>query len=170
MTKNENPTFLQNVRDIPKRLYFGLVENIHVSSPRNAWEKISSSWSELIKLVQGLAPHVDLLVKKSQVVEPWLFGFRKSSVGWKKGALRHWRLALSNGRSIHIREYADHFKIHWDFADPRKNPFKHLVYDTRRLYNAIRVLVACATSAAFLYHPEFLQALIGLIEKGVLIP
>lgn len=144
---------------------------MHMSGARNTWEKIYASWNELIRFVQGLPPHVDLIIKKSQLMEPWLFGFRKSRIGWKKGALRHWRLALPNGKSIHIREYADHFKIHWDIADPRKNPLKHFMYDTRRLYNAIRLLaVGAASLAALLYHPEILQALMGLLDKGLLIP
>ena len=141
-----------------------------MNSARNKWDRIIASWNDLIKSVQELPPHVDLLIKKSQVIEPWLCGFRKSSIGWRKGALRNWRLALSNGKSIHIREYADHFKIHWDIADPRKNPLKHFVYDTRRLYNTIRLLLVFITSAAFIYHPEILQALMSALEKGAIIP
>jgi len=141
-----------------------------MSGARNTWEKIFASWNELIRLVQELPPHVDLLIKKSQVIEPWMCGFRRSKMGWKKGALRNWRLALSNGKSIHIREYSDYFRVHWDIADPRKNPFKHFIYDTRRLYNSIRLALVCCLSATFIYHPEILQALMSVLEKGVLIP
>ncbi|MEM0121116.1 MAG: hypothetical protein QW514_04500 [Thermoprotei archaeon] len=141
-----------------------------MNSARTKWDKILASWNDLIKHVQELPPHVDLLIKKSQVKEPWLYGFRKSSIGWRKGAMRTWRLALTNGKGIHIREYSDHFKIHWDIADPRKNPLKHFVYDTRRLYNAIRILLIFIVSATFAYHPEILQALINVVERGAIIP
>jgi hypothetical protein len=136
---------------------------------RDAWEKLVASWNELIRSVQQLPPHVDLSIKRAQVEEPRHFGFRKS-VGWKKGSLRNWRLALPNGRCIHVREYRDHFKIHWDIADPRKNPFKHLVYDTRRLYNSIKIMFVFTTTAIFMYHPEAVQFLLNTLIKGFIIP
>lgn len=154
-----------------QRNILGRRAQVFMSSARNTWERISASWGELIRCVQNLPPHVDILIKKSQAAEPWLFGFRKSSMAWRKGALRNWRLALPNGKSIHIREYADHFKIHWDVADPRKNPLKHFIYDTRRLYNTIRLLViGMASTMTLLYHPGILQALISMIDKSIIIP
>jgi hypothetical protein len=134
---------------------------------KNAWKSIRETWSELIKSVQRLPPHVDLLIHKSIVDEPWLFGFRKSLMAWKKGSLRNWRLALPNGRCIHVREYKDHFKIHWDIADPRKNPFKHLVYDTQRLFNTLKLSFFVSTAALFVYRPETIQAIMALFRAFV---
>jgi hypothetical protein len=130
------------------------------------WKGFRSEWSDLIKKVQQMPPHVDLLVSRLQVEEPIRFGFRKS-VGWRKGALTNWRLALPSGRCIHVREYRDIFKIHWDIADPRHNPLRHLMYDTRRLYNSIRLTVIFAITATFVYHPDMLPMILNRLATMV---
>ncbi|MEM3670732.1 MAG: hypothetical protein QW767_03195 [Thermoprotei archaeon] len=138
------------------------------SKPRR-WKNFGSGWRDLVKRVQQLPPHVDLWVAKASVSPPNIVGFRKS-VGWKKGSIANWRLALANGRSIHAREYRDHFRIHWDIADPRKNPLRHLVYDTRKLFNALRVSFALTLTAVCFSHPDILQSAVAMLEKGLLYP
>lgn len=146
-----------------------LAVNHMPSSDPIKWDRIKSSWRDLVKRVQQLPPHVDMLVSKATVSPPSRFGFRRS-VGWKKGSIVNWRLALANGRSIHVREYCDHFKIHWDIADPGKNPLRHLVYDTRRLFNALRVSAALSLTAVVFYHSELLQTVFGVLEKSLIVP
>ncbi len=55
-------------------------------------------------------------------------GFRRS-IGADPNA-RHYRLRLSDGRSIHILEYEDRYCIHWDLRDPDEDPIGHLLLDT----------------------------------------
>lgn len=108
-----------------------------MNSRDRVWKRWRARWVGVIMNVQRLPPHVDLFIRKSLNEDPKLFGFRKSLIAWKKGCISNWRLNLPNGRSIHIREYTDHFRIHWDFADPKRNPLKHFVYDTKTLFRAL---------------------------------
>ncbi len=51
--------------------------------------------------------------------------FRKTLMGYTKGAVSQYR----GPYSTHVREYSDHYTIHRDFIDPRKNPISHLAKD-----------------------------------------
>lgn len=51
--------------------------------------------------------------------------FRKTLLGYTKGATNQYR----GPHSTHVREYPDHYTIHRDFIDPRKNPLSHLAKD-----------------------------------------
>ena len=53
------------------------------------------------------------------------------------GAARQYRYG-----NLHIREYADHYAVHADRVDPRRDPVGHLVHD------APEVLVGIAAGAA----------------------
>lgn len=51
--------------------------------------------------------------------------FKKTLLGYTKGATSQYR----GPQSTHVREYSDHYTIHRDFIDPRKNPISHLAKD-----------------------------------------
>lgn len=51
--------------------------------------------------------------------------FRKTLLGYTKGAVNQYR----GPHSTHVREYSDHYTIHRDFIDPRRNPLSHLAKD-----------------------------------------
>lgn len=51
--------------------------------------------------------------------------FKKTLLGYTKGALNQYR----GPHSTHVREYSDHYTIHRDFIDPRRNPISHLAKD-----------------------------------------
>ncbi len=51
--------------------------------------------------------------------------FKKTLLGYTKGATNQYR----GPHSTHVREYSDHYTIHRDFIDPRKNPISHLAKD-----------------------------------------
>ncbi|HKJ96899.1 MAG TPA: hypothetical protein VJ944_04080 [Thermoplasmataceae archaeon] len=51
--------------------------------------------------------------------------FKKTLLGYTKGATNQYR----GPHSTHVREYSDHYTIHRDFIDPRKNPVIHLAKD-----------------------------------------
>lgn len=51
--------------------------------------------------------------------------FKKTLLGYTKGATNQYR----GPYSTHVREYSDHYTIHRDFIDPRRNPISHLAKD-----------------------------------------
>ena len=58
-------------------------------------------------------------------------------LGDPRGAARQYRHG-----NLHIREYADHYTVHTDRADPRRDPVGHLIHD------APEVLAGLAAGAA----------------------
>lgn len=62
---------------------------------------------------------------------------QETVLGHPRGAMRQYRHG-----NLHIREYGDHFMVHTDRADPRKDPRGHLVMD------APEVLAGIACAAA----------------------
>lgn len=51
--------------------------------------------------------------------------FKRTILGYTKGAINQYR----GPQSTHVREYSDHYTIHRDFIDPRRNPISHLAKD-----------------------------------------
>jgi len=61
-------------------------------------------------------PHKEIRIPKSKMLElPSEFKEIPDFLGHKKDAIRQYR----GPNNIHIREYADHWKAHWDWGDPR---------------------------------------------------
>jgi hypothetical protein len=87
-----------------------------------------STWNSIIQLVLAKSAHEDLLVHKSMVQHPSSEGFTLR-LGDFQGQLADYGKALSDGKGIHIREYADKYVVHWDHADPSVDPVGHLIYD-----------------------------------------
>ena len=50
--------------------------------------------------------------------------------------------------NLHIREYADHYTVHVDKADPRRDPIGHLVHDAPEM---LAGLAAGAVASALVY-------------------
>jgi len=50
--------------------------------------------------------------------------YEETHFGNKKGARRQFRY-----RNLHVREYNDHYTVHIDKIDPRKDPLGHLLID-----------------------------------------
>jgi len=85
------------------------------------------SWKYIVSNVLRLPFHQDLKVEKSAICHPAKEGFVKS-LGEFQGQIADYRKRLSDGRSIHVREYSTHYLIHWDKVDP-SNPIGHLIED-----------------------------------------
>jgi hypothetical protein len=68
--------------------------------------------------------------------------YEETHFGNKKGARRQFRY-----KNLHIREYDDHYTVHIDKIDPRKDPLGHLLIDA----------------------PEFLVGIMSAILAGKLI-
>jgi len=56
-------------------------------------------------------------------------------LGEKKGSKRQYRLG-----NLHVREYADHYKVHEDKVDPRRDPLGHILIDVPSHATAIIML------------------------------
>ena len=57
-----------------------------------------------------------------------LDGAEETKLGDKKGAIKQYRKG-----NLHIREYDSKFTVHSDRADPRKDPFGHLLFDAQEV-------------------------------------
>src|ERR671910_2616295 len=68
--------------------------------------------------------------------------YEETHFGSKKGARRQFRY-----KNLHVREYGDHYTVHIDKIDPRKDPLGHLLIDA----------------------PEFLMGIISAISVGRLV-
>lgn len=86
------------------------------------------SWDGVTYRVLKFPVHKDIIVSKSTVANPIEEGFTRS-VGDFKGQIADFRRPMPDGRSIHVREFAEHFLVHWDWRDPSLDPIGHLVQD-----------------------------------------
>ena len=68
--------------------------------------------------------------------------YEETYFGSKKGARRQFRY-----KNLHVREYGDHYTVHIDKIDPRKDPLGHLLIDA----------------------PEFLVGIMSAILAGKLV-
>lgn len=87
-----------------------------------------NSWSYIARVVLNLPEHTDRKVMKWSVPHPLEAGFRKGHGDYaeQKG---DYRLALLDGRGLHIKEYDNYYLIHWDRWDPSINPLGHIFED-----------------------------------------
>jgi hypothetical protein len=63
----------------------------------------------------------NIIIPKS--VRP-IIDYEETFLGTKKGAKKQFRYG-----KLHIREYRDHYIVHMDKVDPRKDPMGHLLID-----------------------------------------
>jgi len=86
------------------------------------------SWEQVIGTVLSYPKHTNIIVLPTIV--PSLPDDFKQRIGiLLNGCLAHFSKRLPDGKSIHVRVYKDHYKVHWDQKDPNKDPWGHLVYD-----------------------------------------
>lgn len=83
----------------------------------------------MIRVVKGLPPHRDVAVYKRLLPRPPEVGFRRRWLAEPRGQRADWEKVLSDGSSVHVREYRDFYLVHWDVASPSRSALKHLVYD-----------------------------------------
>lgn len=63
----------------------------------------------------------NVIVSKS--IRP-IIDYPETILGAKRGAKRQFRYG-----NLHVREYKDHYTVHLDTIDPRKDPLGHLIVD-----------------------------------------
>jgi len=93
------------------------------------WPTIrKKTWNGVISEVLVLSKHQDLTIIKSKLpVLPQEFHTRLAD---EDGQNADFGLALEDGTGIHVKEYDDYYKIHWDQKDPNVDPLGHLIYDS----------------------------------------
>ena len=85
------------------------------------------TWDFVTLRVLQLPCHKDMRIKKSEICHPKYDGFQLN-IGEPQGQLADYRKLLEDGRGLHIREYIDHYRIHWDKIHPI-NLIGHLIED-----------------------------------------
>jgi len=89
---------------------------------------------EVVRTVLRLLPHEELVVPKSKWRPP---PDAKKTFGELRGQIADWEITLEDGRRIHIVEFEDHYRIHWDIVSPHVDPLKHLRLDARYWYDVL---------------------------------
>ncbi|MEM0364014.1 MAG: hypothetical protein QW450_03145 [Candidatus Nitrosocaldus sp.] len=101
-------------------------------------------WSKIIYEVLRLPMHKDMVVEKGSVVHPTVVGFKRS-IGEPHGQSADYRLRLYDGKSIHVREYNNHYKVHWDRVDPSVSIIGHLKHDAPHIYILLLSILGIST-------------------------
>lgn len=93
----------------------------------NLTEVQVQDWDNLFEELQKLPKraHVKIAKKHLNANPPW----PTSKLGLPKKCIRQFR-SDHPFKSIHVREYPEHYTAHIDLYSPRKNPFRHWVFDT----------------------------------------
>lgn len=114
----------------------------------------ATTWGNEVTKTLLRKSHTDTWISKSDIPSiPNIFKPRAGLL--TKGVLAHYSAVLPDGKSIHLKEYADHYEMHWDKKDPNKDPLGHLLYD------APHWLIALGVGADFVFNN-------GKITKSVI--
>ena len=102
-----------------------------------------STFNELVKYIITLPAHRDIKVNRDFFNREWL-NEHKSRFADYDGQNTDYRILLTDGKSIHVKEYVNHYKIHWDKSDLATNPIGHLINDAPHYIIIIILAVASA--------------------------
>jgi hypothetical protein len=73
----------------------------------------------------------------------------KERMGEPQGQLADYKWALPDGKSIHVREYLDEYRIHWDMFDVDIDLINHLRYDAPHWWIILTVAVGGIIGCVF---------------------
>ncbi len=96
-------------------------------------------WNTMIAelLIRGKM-NVPKISNGHHIPGPETTGIFRKSIGELKGQTADWRATVGGSdRGIHVVEFDDHYEMHIDQFDPRKNPIKHLLIDSPKYGFAI---------------------------------
>jgi len=79
--------------------------------------------------IRSMPAHTDIIIPKSLIPDPEAEGFIRT-LGEPRGQKADYELTLEDGKRIHLLDYGDHYKAHWDWFSPLVDPVKHLLYDS----------------------------------------
>lgn len=89
--------------------------------------ELLTAWQGIAVAALALPKHAKLTVARASVPHPSDAGLYRS-VGLARQC-RHYRQALPDGRGLHVHEYADHYRVHWDAVDPSVSLLRHFLQD-----------------------------------------
>ncbi len=107
-----------------------------------------NEWSNVISVVLQLPPHQDIIRPKATLSHPKEVGM-KERMGEPQGQLADYKWALPDGKSIHVREYLDEYRIHWDMFDVDIDLINHLRYDAPHWWIILTVAVGGIIGCVF---------------------
>lgn len=93
------------------------------------------TWEQMIGTSLGYPPHTDIIVEKPMV--PPIPAYFSRRFGDSDGQKADYGAGLTDGRGIHLKEYDNYYKIHWDKRDPKRDPIGHLYHDAPHWLAAI---------------------------------
>ena len=103
-----------------------------------------TSLNNTINSVLTKPAHEDVKYEK-HLLDVDLLQQHRSILADSDGQIDNYRITLKDGRDIHIKEYDDHYKIHWDHANPSKDPITHLIKDAPH-WLVVLLLAICVTA------------------------
>lgn len=107
----------------------------------------AATWSEVEGALRHQPPGAVLEVARDVMPSPTSVGMRRS-VGLPVGQSVDWRKALSDGRSLHVREYGDAYRCHLDDVDPSVSVVDHLRQDAPVAWVVAGSLLGAAVGVA----------------------
>ena len=93
---------------------------------------MDEAWKAIAVAVMALPQHGKLHVPRHLVAHPLAAGLYRS-LGLARRC-RHYRKALPDGRGLHVHEYGDHYRVHWDAIDPSISLLRHLWHDVTHAF------------------------------------
>jgi hypothetical protein len=66
-----------------------------------------------------------------------LIEYKPTILGEKKGSIKQYRHG-----NLHIREYENHYSVHYDKIDPRNDPLGHVMVDATKYFPSVVALSA----------------------------
>ncbi|MDW0165326.1 MAG: hypothetical protein QOA14_09485 [Nitrososphaeraceae archaeon] len=66
-----------------------------------------------------------------------LIEYKPTILGEKKGSIKQYRHG-----NLHIREYENHYSVHYDKIDPRNDPLGHVMVDATKYFPGVMALSA----------------------------
>jgi hypothetical protein len=84
-------------------------------------------WKGVALAVMALPKHHKVNVPRGTVPHPVAAGLYRS-VGLARQC-RHYRQAMPDGRGLHVHEFSDHYRVHWNAVDPSVSLLRHFLHD-----------------------------------------
>jgi len=85
-------------------------------------------WRQQYSHILWQPVHTETSFSKWGTPHPLEAGF-VASIGEAAGQKADYRLPIDDGREVHVREYGDHYTVHWDQVSAVRNPLGHLLAD-----------------------------------------
>ena len=87
-------------------------------------------WWDIQRQVLEKPVYEDVKISKASVIHPRYSSEFYRSIGTTV-CNAHWRKLLPDGKCLHACEFDDHYLVHWDYFDPKDNPWGHILLDAK---------------------------------------